>query len=106
MVSGPSGSGKTTLLDLIAGRKTPSYGRQEGDVIVDGVRRLQGTSDDRTSHAGSGNAYVMQVGVGGVYCMAESDLVGSSFEDGREKTPSFIRRCFLFQGLRELSVLV
>lgn len=56
---GPSGSGKTTLLDLLAGRKTPSYGKQEGDIVVDGVRRIQGA--DINNNIGSGTAYVMQV---------------------------------------------
>ncbi|CAN0402206.1 unnamed protein product, partial [Ectocarpus sp. 8 AP-2014] len=36
-IMGPSGSGKTTLLDLLGGRKTRSVGRQEGDIVVDGV---------------------------------------------------------------------
>lgn len=56
LLAGPSGSGKTTLLDLLAGRKTPSTGRQEGDIIVDGVMREQGK---RTSP--SIMAYVTQV---------------------------------------------
>ncbi|CAN0354381.1 unnamed protein product, partial [Hapterophycus canaliculatus] len=36
-ILGPSGSGKTTLLDLLGGRKTGSVGRQEGEIVVDGV---------------------------------------------------------------------
>lgn len=51
-VEGPSGSGKTTLLDLLGGRKTRSAGRQEGDIIVDGVLGSGG---------GASSAYVMQV---------------------------------------------
>lgn len=50
--SGPSGSGKTTLLDLLGGRKTKSAGRQEGEIIVDGVLGSGG---------GASSAYVMQV---------------------------------------------
>eukprot|EP00752_Nemacystus_decipiens_P008555 g7642.t1 len=50
-IMGPSGSGKTTLLDLLGGRKTKSAGRQEGEIIVDGVLGSAG---------GANSAYVMQ----------------------------------------------
>ncbi|CAN0429715.1 unnamed protein product [Ascophyllum nodosum] len=56
-VLGPSGSGKTTLLDLLGGRKTPSVGRREGDIIVDGVMARGGGG---ASPGLAGNAYVMQ----------------------------------------------
>lgn len=55
--TGPSGSGKTTLLDLIGGRKTPSVGRREGDIIIDGLM----TKEEGTRSRGlAGSAYVMQ----------------------------------------------
>lgn len=54
---GPSGSGKTTLLDLLGGRKTRSVGRQEGQIVIDGVseRGARGGGKGPT-----GSAYVMQ----------------------------------------------
>lgn len=55
---GPSGSGKTTLLDLLGGRKTGSVGRQEGEIVVDGVLGREGGVGNRGA---GGSAYVMQV---------------------------------------------
>lgn len=55
---GPSGSGKTTLLDLLGGRKTGSVGRQEGEIVVDGVLGREGGVGTRGA---GGSAYVMQV---------------------------------------------